>query len=216
MATHSSVPAWRIPWMRRQCGVSPEARRGSQGASRAAPGMHLQRHQSCSKLRLSVRTSWLSFPFSRGIRLKQNLDRAFLRSQIPLAPLLQQPLAVTSSREHSWFPSTAPHRPWSPRVLIASQRSFETLITGPDSRTLIWKVPWSLSHSWENQRGINGLIPGEETTSKMSLVHSAYQGRLKDALSPPGLLPPFLLHVINFPFQPVLTQSSLTVEPTGW
>lgn len=50
----------------------------------------------------------------------------------------------------------------------------------------------------------------------MSLVSSASQGRLKDALSPPGLLPPFLLHVINFPFQPVLTQSSLTVEPAGW
>lgn len=44
--------------------------------------LRLQRHQSCSKLRLSVSTSWLSFPFSRGIRLKQNLDRAFLRFQI--------------------------------------------------------------------------------------------------------------------------------------
>ena len=31
MALHSSILAWRIPW-------TPEARRGSQGASRAAPG----------------------------------------------------------------------------------------------------------------------------------------------------------------------------------
>ena len=89
------------------------------------------------------------------------------------------------------------------------------MITGPDSRTLIWKVPWSLSHSWENQRGINELIPGEETTSKMSLVSSASQGRLRDALGPPGLLPPFLLHVTNFPFQPMVTRSSPTVERSG-
>ena len=89
------------------------------------------------------------------------------------------------------------------------------MITGPDSRTLIWKVPWSLSHSWEKQRGINELIPGEETTSKMSLVSSASQGRLRDALGPPGLLPAFLLHVTNFPFQPMVTRSSLTVEPSG-
>ena len=44
MATHSSILAWRIPWRR--------SRRGSQGASRAAPG----------KSGLHARWSGLPFP----------------------------------------------------------------------------------------------------------------------------------------------------------